>query len=194
VDYIEDTTIAADDTSLTDLQARGKLVMGLDDSFPPMGYRDENNEIVGFDIDLATEVCERLGVTLELQPIEWASKEAELSSGRIDCIWNGMTINDERIENMFIPKAYVANKQVIIVAADSDIKGPADLAGKKVALQNGSSALEALEKNAVYDEVEEVIQLADNQLVYLELKSGRVDAVVMDEPVGRYIITNDSGN
>ena len=108
------------------------LVVGLDDSFPPMGYRDADNNIVGFDIDLATEVCSRLGIELKLQPIDWDSKELELSSGAIDCIWNGMSVNEERLEAMFIPKAYIANKQIIIVPADSDIKTKDDLKDKVV--------------------------------------------------------------
>ena len=120
-EYKEDTTIPEGDNSLQAILDKGTFVLGLDDSFPPMGYRDDNNNIVGFDIDLATEVCERLGVELVVQPIDWDSKEMELSTGKIDCIWNGMTITDERVETMFIPAAYIANRQVIIVGNNSGI-------------------------------------------------------------------------
>ena len=189
--YIEDTTAPGGDQSLQKVKDAGKLVLGLDASFPPMGFTDENNEIVGFDIDLAEEVCKRLGVTLVKQPINWDAKEMELDGGKIDCIWNGMTITDARLEAMFIPKAYVANAQVVIVPEGSDIKAVADLEGKKVGLQKGSSALEALQGNAVYEKVGEVIEYEDNVTCYLDLKAGRVEAMVVDEIVGRYLIETE---
>ncbi|MEG2638198.1 MAG: transporter substrate-binding domain-containing protein, partial [Clostridiales bacterium] len=142
--FVEDTTIAADDSSLTDLQKRGTLVMGLDASFPPMGYMDKDNKVVGFDVDLAKEVAKRMNVKLELKPIEWDAKEMELNGGNIDCIWNGMSITDERIAGMFIAKPYLANAQIVIVAKDS---GTTDLAGMKdkiVGLQKSSSAKDGL--------------------------------------------------
>ena len=185
------TTPLATDDSLQKIKDKGQLVLGLDASFPPMGFTDENNEIVGFDIDLAEEVCKRLGVTLVKQPINWDAKEMELDGGKIDCIWNGMTITDARVEAMFIPKAYVANAQIVIVPEGSDIKDVAALEGKKVGLQKGSSALEALQGNAVYEKVGEVSQYEDNVTCYLDLKAGRVDAMVVDEIVGRYLIETE---
>jgi len=191
-EYKEDVTIAEDDDSLQKILDRGTLILGLDDSFPPMGFRDENNEIVGFDIDLAKEVAKRLGVELVLQPIDWNSKEMELNSGNIDCIWNGMTINEERLGTMFIPKAYIANEQIIIVGDGSGIETKADLEGKIVGLQAGSSALEALESDtATYESVKEVVEYADNVAAYLDLKAGRIDALVVDSIVGYYIIDNN---
>ena len=187
----ENVTPAADDTSLAMVKQKGQLVLGLDASFPPMGFTDENNEIVGFDIDLAEEVCKRMGVTLVKQPINWDAKEMELDGGKIDCIWNGMTITDERVEAMFIPKAYVANAQIVIVPEGSDVKTVAAMEGKKVGLQKGSSALEALQGNAVYEKVGEVIEYEDNVTCYLDLKAGRVDAMVVDEIVGRYLIETE---
>ncbi len=189
--YIEDTTAPGGDQSLQKIKDKGQLVLGLDASFPPMGFTDENNEIVGFDIDLAEEVCKRLGVTLVKQPINWDAKEMELDGGKIDCIWNGMTITDARVEAMFIPKAYVANAQIVIVPEGSDIKNVAALEGKKVGLQKGSSALEALQGNAVYEKVGEVVEYEDNVTCYLDLKAGRVDAMVVDEIVGRYLIETE---
>ena len=189
--YLEDTTAPGGDQSLQKVKDAGKLVLGLDASFPPMGYTDENNQIVGFDIDLAEEVCKRMGVTLVKQPIDWDSKELELDGGKIDCIWNGMTITEARIEAMFIPKAYVANAQIVIVPAGSAIKTVADLEGKTVGLQKGSSALEALQSDAVYEKVGSVTEYEDNVTCYLDLKAGRVDAMVVDEIVGRYLIETE---
>ncbi len=184
------------DNSLQYILDNGKLVLGLDENFPPMGFRDsENGDIVGYDISLAEEVCKRLGVELVLQPINWDAKELELNGKKIDCIWNGMSVTDERIENMFLSKPYVANAQVIIVAADSPIKTRADLAGKKVALQKGSSALDAvMADTATYEAIlngGEIVEFDDNLTAYLDLKAGRVDAFVVDKVVGEYIIANN---
>ena len=191
-DITEDATAAEDDDSLQKILDKGTLVLGLDDSFPPMGYRDEDNNIVGFDIDLATEVCKRLGVELVLQPIDWDSKELELNSGNIDCIWNGMSITDERIANMFIPMAYIANSQIIVVGDGSGIATKADLAGKVIGLQAGSSALDALQADtATYESAKEVVEYADNVAAYMDLKAGRIDALVVDSVVGYYIIAHN---
>ena len=107
------------DNSLADLKARGEFVLGLDDSFPPMGFRDENNEIVGFDIDLAKEVANRLGVKFRAQPINWDAKEQELSTGNIDCIWNGLTITEERKAMLSFSKPYLANEQIVVIRKNS---------------------------------------------------------------------------
>lgn len=193
-DYPKDQEPASDDTSLEDLKSRGKFVLGLDDSFPPMGFRDENNEIVGVDIDLAAEVCKRLGVELVVQPIDWDSKELELTSGKIDCIWNGMTVTEERIEAMFLSKPYLDNRQVVIVEEGSKIASVSDLAGKTVGLQKGSSAREAFDANPIASEVAQVVEYEDNVDAFLDLQAGRIDALLVDEVAGNYIIETYSKN
>lgn len=190
--YLEESQAPAGDDSLQKIKDKGVFTLGLDDSFPPMGFRDENDNVVGFDIDLATEVCKRMGVELKVQPIDWDSKELEMETGRIDCIWNGLSITDERLATLYFAKPYIANKQIIIVPEGSDIKTAADLKGKKVGLQKGSSALDALNANAVSKEVASVTELPDNVTVYTELKAGRIDAFVVDEVVGRYLISKDA--
>ena len=107
------------------------LVLGMDDSFPPMGFRNENNELVGFDIDLAQEVCNKLGLQLKVQPISWAAKEQELDSGNIDCIWNGFGYTEERDEAMTLSKPYIKDKSMFVVKTDSDYSKQEDLIGKK---------------------------------------------------------------
>ena len=121
-----------EDNSLEELKSRGEFVLGLDDSFPPLGFRNEANEIVGYDIDLAGEVAKRLGVKLRCQPIDWTAKEQELATGNIDCIWNGFTMTAERLEAMSFTEPYLDNAQVVIVRGDSGIKTLADLAGKTI--------------------------------------------------------------
>ena len=193
-DYPRDEEVSADDTSLEDLKSWGKFILGLDDSFPPMGFRDENNEIVGVDIDLAAEVCKRLGVELVVQPINWDSKELELTSGKIDCIWNGMTVTDERIEAMFLSKPYLDNRQVVIVEEGSKIAQVSDLAGKTVGLQEGSSAREAFDANPIASQVKEVVEYEDNVSAFLDLQAGRIDALLVDEVAGNYIIATYGKN
>ncbi len=106
------------------------MIIGIDDKFAPMGFRDENNEIVGFDIDYAKAAAEKMGVEVEFQPIDWKTKETELSSGRIDLIWNGYTITDERKEKVLFTKPYLKNAQVVVTLADSKITKLDDLSRK----------------------------------------------------------------
>ena len=157
-----------------------------------MGFRDEKNEIVGFDIDLAKEVAKRMGVEVEFQPIDWDSKELELNSGKIDCIWNGMTITDERIANMFFAKPYIANEQIIIVPSSSGITAKAQLEGKVIGLQKGSSSLDALTADPVSEKVKEIVEYPDNVSAYMDLQAGRIDVFVVDSVVGRYVISQNA--
>ena len=136
--------LAEGDASVDNILEKGTFILGLDDSFPPMGFRDENNDIVGFDIDVAREVAARLGVEFIAQPISWDAKELELASGTIDCIWNGMSITPEREESMAMTFPYLNNQMIFYTRADAGIDSLEDLAGKSVAVQNGSYAEELL--------------------------------------------------
>lgn len=171
------------------VKEKGEFVLGLDESFPPMGFRDDNNNIVGFDVDLAQEVANRMGVKLKLQPINWDTKDQELNTGNIDCIWNGFTITEDRKANILFSDPYMNNQQVLVVLADSNYKTLADLKGKTVALQAASSAADALNSKADFKAtLKEVVELKDNNLCLMDLKAGNVDAVAMDEIVARYYI------
>lgn len=179
---------AGKDESLKKIMEKKTFVLGLDDSFPPMGFRDENNEIVGYDIDLAREVAKRMGVELVLQPIDWNAKEQELNTGKIDCIWNGFTITPERAEAMTFTKPYLKNAQVVVVRSDSPYKKLADLAGKSVGLQAGSSAADALESAKDFKaSLKGVVEFKDNLTALMDLEVKGVDAVVMD-----LLVANDN--
>ncbi len=194
---IEKVEEPATDGSWEYIQSKGTIVMGLDDAVPPMGFRDENtNEIVGVDVDLAKEVAQRLGVELQLQPIDWNAKEMELETKKIDIIWNGLTVTPERQEQMLFSASYLDNTQAIAVMEGSGIQTKADLAGKKVGVQAGSNALESMKKDAIFDSIgEENIQEYDTMLTALmDLKIGRIDAVVADETVVRYNISKQQEN
>lgn len=178
------------DNSLADLKARGEFVLGLDDSFPPLGFRNDSNEIVGFDIDLAKEVSSRLGVKFRAQPINWDSKEQELATGKIDCIWNGLTITEERKNALSFTKPYLDNAQVLVVCKDSGIKTLADFAGKSVGLQAGSSAADAVEASPEFKRsLKSIVEFKDNIMALNDLEIGGVDGVVMDLIVANYAIT-----
>lgn len=178
-------TESGEDNSLQKVLDSGELILGLDATFKPMGYTDENDQIVGFDIDCAEEVCARLGVKLVKQPIDWDTKEQDLDAGKIDCIWNGMSINASRAEVMNLSEAYMKNEMVFVVAAGSPIASQADLDGKTVAVQSGSSAQEILQSSGL--NITENA-LATNVECLQQLELNLVDAVFMDSVVANYEI------
>jgi len=181
------------DNSLKYVQDNGKLILGLDDTFAPMGFRDDADNIVGFDIDLATAVCEKLGVELVCQPIEWDAKEQELSTKNIDCIWNGFSLTPERKENLTMSDTYMLNNISLVVTKDSTIKTMADMAGKNLALQSGSSAEETLNNADNVDfkaSLAQVNPFSDYITALMDLETGNSDAVLMDSVVANYMITD----
>ena len=171
---------------------RTTFTVGFDAEFPPYGYKDDSGEYVGFDLDLAQEVCERNGWNLVKQPIDWDSKDMELSSGSIDCIWNGFTLNGREREYTW-SKAYIDNSQVVIVKSGSGIKKLEDLKGKVVIVQADSSALaaftgeDATEENlALAAQFKTLQQVSDYNSAFMNLESGSADAVCMDMGVAKY--------
>ena len=170
------------------------IVVGLDDNFPPMGFKDEKNELVGFDIDLAKEAAKRIGREVTFKPIDWSAKEAELSGKRVDALWNGLTITEQRKQNILFTAPYMENHQIIVVSAGSPIKTKADLAGKVVGAQEGSSAVDAIKKEeAVFQSFKELKTFGDNVTALMDLSTGRLDALVVDEVVGRYYASKKPG-
>ena len=170
---------------------RTTFTVGFDAEFPPYGYKDDSGEYVGFDLDLAQEVCERNGWNLVKQPIDWDSKDMELSSGSIDCIWNGFTMNGrEDAYTWSVP--YVDNSQVFVVKADAGISTQADLAGKIVGVQKDSSALAALEGDAadLAATFAEMNQYADYNTGFMDLEAGAIDALAVDIGVANYQIAS----
>ena len=171
----------------------GKFVIGLDDNFPPMGFRNDKQELVGYDIDMAREAARRMGMEADFKPIDWSAKEAELNGRRVDALWNGMTITEERKKNVAFTRPYMENHQIIVVTAVSPIHAKADLAGKVVGVQDGSSAVEAVAKDPVSRQMKEIKKFGDNVAALMDLTTGRLDAVVVDEVVGRYYTSRKAG-
>ena len=194
---VEETTAAPsenNDASVAET-ATGEgrtFTVGFDAEYPPYGYKDESGEYTGFDLELAQEVCDRNGWTLVKQPIDWDSKDMELSTGAIDCIWNGFTMTGREDDYTFsVP--YVDNSIVFVVMNDSDIKSKEDLAGKVVVTQADSSALTALTSEEDNDEnlalaasFADLQQVADYNTAFMNLESGAVDAIAVDIGVAQY--------
>ena len=176
----------------TDAALKDTYIMGLDDTFAPMSFRDTDGQIVGFDVDLAEAIGEDIGVSFEFQAIDWTMKETELNTGNIDLIWNGYTITDERKEKVAFSDSYLENKQIIVTLADSDIQTKADLAGKTVSTQQASASQDAIEadESGIIAEFEggQPVLYATFTDVFNDLDSGRSDAIVVDEVLGRYIM------
>ena len=184
----EETTTAGTTAAETAEAAGGTLIVGFDQDFPPMGFVGDNGEYTGFDLDLAKEVASRLGLEYKAQPIAWDSKDMELESGNIDCIWNGFTITG-REDDYTWTTPYMANKQVFVVANDSDIKSQADLAGKVVEVQADSSAEAALKENQdLANTSGQLLTTPDYNTAFMDLEQGAVDAVAMDVIVAGYQI------
>lgn len=167
------------------------FIVGFDAEYPPYGYMDDNGEYTGFDLELAQAVCELEGWELVKKPINWESKDMELDSGSVDCLWNGFTMNGREDKYTFsVP--YVDNSQVIVVAEDSGIEKLTDLAGKTVGVQSGSAALELLQneeeggQKALADTFGSLNQFADYNAAFTELQAGALDALAIDVGVAKY--------
>lgn len=169
------------------------LVVGLDDSFPPMGFRNENNEIVGFDIDLAKAVAKELGMEVKFQPISWASKEQELNSGNIDCIWNGFAYNEERAATMTLTDPYIKGENYFILKNGTKVTSQEELEGKKIGVQTGSIQAQDLEKSEFGKNVE-IIQYGDNLTAFMDLETEGIDALFCSNIIGNYLITSKGKN
>lgn len=163
------------------------LIVGLDDTFAPMGYRDEAGTLVGFDIDLGNAVGEQMGVEIKFQPIDWDSKEMELASGSIDCIWNGMSRTPEREASMTLSQNYLNNRIIIMTAPDVEITSKEQLAEYQIGTQAKSAALETMKSDAIYADIaSNVNEYPTYDEVILDMQAGRVQVMVVDEVLGQY--------
>lgn len=167
------------------------LIVGFDANFPPYGFSVGRGEYMGFDLDLAQEVCNRNNWTLVKQPIDWSAKDSELNSGAIDCIWNGFSINGRENDYTW-SNPYINNKQVFVVKSDSNINSFADLKGKNVEVQKGSSVSSALkgDNKTLADTFGRMVEVADYNSAILDLKVGHCDAVILDSGVAKYQVNN----
>ncbi|MDX8336618.1 amino acid ABC transporter substrate-binding protein [Candidatus Cetobacterium colombiensis] len=178
----------AKDNSLQNIQDKGEIIIGLDDTFAPMGFRDEEGKIIGFDIDLANEVANRIGVKATFKPCEWDGIIFDLRSKRIDLIWNGLTITPEREKQIAFSTPYFDDDQIVIVK-NPNIKSFQDLKDKKIGVQLGSASYFAFENSVLSKETNNLNKYSTNVEALLDLEAGRTDAVVIDAVVGKYYIS-----
>ena len=169
---------AAADSDLAYLQNKGKMTIGYT-VYEPMNYTDESGTFTGFDTELATAVCEKLGVEPDFVEINWDTKETELAAKSIDCIWNGLTLTDDREENMACTKPYVKNAQVVVVKDGTDYASTADLVGKTVVAEAGSAGEAAIEGDENLAQVDYVSKSVQTDCL-MEVAAGTADAAVLD--------------
>ena len=168
------------------------LVVGLDDAYAPFGFRDEDGELVGFDVDMAKEAAKRMGVKFEFKPIGWSNKEDELESGNIDIIWNGLDITPERKERILYSKPYMDNRQILLVSVDSDLHfySEYDLGGKIVGTQAGSNSETYIEANPeLKNSFVEFRTYGNFKQAFENLEMWSIDVLIIDELPGRYEIS-----
>lgn len=171
-----------------------KIIIGMDDNFPPMGFRDDQGQLVGFDIDVAKEASKRLGIPVEFQSIDWDSKEAALKSGQVDVLWNGLTITPERQKVIAFSKPYMKNDQLLVVRSDSPIHDKQDFSGKCIGTQEGSSSIDALNRHKDFQRsLKGVKKYGDYVNAFMDLEVGRIDGVLVDSVVGRYYMEKKPG-
>lgn len=170
------------------IQDKGEMIVGLDDTFAPMGFRDESNNLVGFDVDMAKAMGEILGVTITFQPIDWDSKELELNSKRIDVIWNGLSVTPERMENMSMSKMYLNNSNIVMTFnPEVVIDKEEDMAKYKIGTQADSSALHVMEASDLFDSYSQNIsEYRTFDEAILDMQAGRIDCIVVDQVLGEY--------
>lgn len=178
------------------LNTDGKLVVGFDAEYPPYGYMDDNGDYTGFDLELAEAVCELESWEMVATPIDWDSKDMELETGNIDCIWNGFTMNG-REDSYTFSVPYVDNSQVIVTSEDAGIESLADLEGKIVGVQADSAALALLDEGGDQADLgatfAELQQFGDYNTAFAELQAGSLDAVAIDIGVANYQIAGREG-
>ena len=184
----------ADETNTSASENKTTFTVGFDQDIPPMGFVGDDGEFTGFDLELAAEVAKRMGKEIKYQPISWDAKDMELTSGNIDCIWNGFSIQG-REDKYTWSKPYMKNDQVFVVKSDSSIDSIEDLAGKTVEVQTDSSAEAALKENTELANTFGKLQtVADYNTGFMDLEMGGVDAIAMDSVVANYQITKRGGN
>ena len=172
------TTEAAADSDLAYIQGKGKMTIGYT-VYEPMNYTDAEGNFTGFDTELATAVCEKLGVEPDFVEINWDTKIVELDAKSIDCIWNGMTLTGEIMANTACTKAYAKNAQVVVMKADADYTSTADLVGKTVVAEAGSAGESAIQDDGSLSQADYISKSVQTDCL-MEVAAGTADAAVLD--------------
>lgn len=175
------------------IQRHHKVVVGLDDSFVPMGFREKNGKLVGFDVDLAREVFKRYNINVDFQTIDWSMKETELRNGTIDLIWNGYTINPERKKTVTFSNTYLINRQVLVTKTKDKINNVQEMKGRNIGLQSGSSGYEVYEAQPklLKKYVAQTVQYDTFNNALLDLNAGRIQGLLIDSVYANYYVAHE---
>ncbi|MFA9494145.1 transporter substrate-binding domain-containing protein [Streptococcus sp. E17BB] len=179
----------------TTYESEKSITIGFDETFVPMGFKDKSGDYVGFDIDLATAVFDQYGIAIKWQPINWDLKETELNNGKIDLIWNGYSLTEERAEKVLFTDPYLPTSDVIITKKSSEITSAADMAYKTLGAQSGSSSYDtflsnpAILKDIVKDN--DATQYETFTQAFIDLKSNRIDGLLVDNIYANYYLTEE---
>ena len=177
-DAVSTESTAAAGTDLAYIQGKGKMTIGYT-VYEPMNYTDADGNFTGFDTELATAVCAKLGVEPDFVEINWDTKVVELDAKSIDCIWNGMTLTDDIMANAACTKPYAKNAQVVVMKADAAYASTADLAGKTVVAEAGSAGETAISEDAGLSQAEYISKSVQTDCL-MEVAAGTADAAVLD--------------
>jgi len=192
------TTRADTQDTWTKIKKRGTVVVGLDDSFVPMGFREKSGKLVGYDIDLARAVFKLYGVKVSFQTIDWSMNATELRNGTIDLIWNGYTKNPQREKVVAFSNTYLKNKQVLVSLKKNHINSFNDMTGKTLGAQSGSSGYESLENNPklLKDKIAKKtpIQYDTFTNAFLDLNAGRIKGLLIDSVYANYYIKHEANS
>ncbi|WP_324609674.1 amino acid ABC transporter substrate-binding protein [Floricoccus tropicus] len=178
------------------IEDKKEVVIGFDNTFVPMGFKDESGNNVGFDIDLANAVFKKYDIKVKMQPIDWSMKETELKNGSIDLIWNGYSITPQREKQVLFTKPYMANKQVLVTKKSSNITSVKDMKNKVLGAQDGSSGYDAF--TGAPEVLQDIVKNNDATLyegfneALLDLKSGRIDGLLIDDVYAEYYLNKNN--
>ena len=175
------------DLSLSRVLGNGQLIIGIDENYPPIGFKDENGQYVGFDIDVARETCFRMGIDLVVKSIDWSEKDELLDSREIDCIWNGMSVSPEREKSMTLSVPYMQNQLIFMVTTGSDVRTFLDLEDKRIGVQRGTTAEDAMANNEKFEQAQ-IIPCRNIPDLFDKLSQGEVDAILVDSIVAYYYV------
>lgn len=188
------TTRANTQDTWSRIQRRGKVTIGLDDSFVPMGFRQKNGKLVGYDIDLAKAVFKQYGIKVDFQTIDWSMKETELKNGTIDLLWNGYSINPDRQKKVAFSRPYLKNRQVLVTKKSSHINNLNDMAGKSLGVQNGSTGQSVLDAKPklLKDKIKNKSAVLYDTFpdAFIDLNANRIQGILMDQVYADYYVNH----
>ena len=186
------TTRANTQDTWSRIERRKKVVIGLDDSFVPMGFREKNGKLVGYDVDLAKAVFKQYGIKVDFQTIDWSMKETELKNGTIDLLWNGYSMNPSREKKVAFSRPYLDNRQVLVTKKSSHIDGLSGMAGKSLGVQNGSTGAAVLDAKPklLKDKIKNKSAVLYDTFpdAFIDLNANRIQGILMDQVYADYYV------